>query len=46
MPPRDFPVTKNISQVRQFLGLTSITIKTFADTAAPLHGLTRNNAEL
>ena len=43
-----FPVPENVSHVRQFLGLTSYYrrfIKKFADTAAPLHGLTRKNAE-
>ena len=42
---QDFPTP---SQVRQFIGLTSYYrrfINKFADTAAPLHGLTRKNAE-
>ena len=45
---QDFPVPENASQVRQFIGLTSYYrrfINKFADTAAPLHGLTRKNAE-
>ena len=45
---QDFPVPENVSQVRQFIGLTSYYrrfINRFADTAAPLHGLTRKNAE-
>ena len=44
---QNFPVTENVSQVRQFLGLTSYyrrLVKNFAETASPLHGLTRKNA--
>ena len=45
---QDFPAPENASQVRQFIGLTSYYrhfINKFADTAAPLHGLTCKNAE-
>ena len=44
----DFPVPASVTQVRQFVGLTSYYrrfIKNFAKTAAPLHNLTRKDVE-
>ena len=45
---RGFPVPGNVSQVRQFCGLTSYYrrfVKDFARVAAPLHSLTRKGVE-
>lgn len=44
----EFPIPENISQVRQFIGLTSYYrrfVKSFTRIASPLHALTRKNAE-
>jgi len=43
---RDFPVPQSVTQVRQFLGLTSYYrrfVKQFAKIASPLHSLTRKD---
>ena len=45
---QEFPVPTHVSQVCQFLGLTSYYrrfIKGFAEIASPLHSLTKKNAE-
>ena len=45
---QEFPVPNSVTQVRQFLGLTSYYrrfIKSFAEVASPLHSLTKKNAE-
>ena len=44
----EFPVPENVTQVRQFLGLSSYYcrfINKFAEVALPLHALTRKNVE-
>ena len=45
---REFPVPENMTQVRQFLGLSlyySIFINKFGEVASPHHALTRKNVE-
>ena len=47
--PKQVASAQDVSQVQQFLGITSYYhhfIKKFADTAAPRHGLTRKKVEL
>lgn len=44
----DFPAPKTVTQIRQFIGLTSYyrrIIERFAKIAAPLHNLTRKEVE-